>query len=97
MPTPGLTIGKSEDKLGIRATSTCTMTFENCHLPHSTSLIGQEGMGFKIAMETLDGGRIGMAGQAVGIAQVSIVFSLSVNRLRPLCRFCKSVSNIYYL
>nr|VZI51073.1 unnamed protein product [Spirometra erinaceieuropaei] len=67
-PREGLVVGKPEDKLGIRATSTCTLTFEDCHLPQS-GLLGEQGMGFKIAMETLDGGRIGVAGQALGIAQ----------------------------
>ncbi|VDN09363.1 unnamed protein product [Dibothriocephalus latus] len=78
-PRDGLVVGKSEDKLGIRATSTCTLTFEDCQLPHS-SLLGEQGMGFKIAMETLDGGRIGVAGQALGIAQVTSKICTSVFR-----------------
>uniref|UniRef100_A0A0X3PGN7 Short-chain specific acyl-CoA dehydrogenase, mitochondrial n=1 Tax=Schistocephalus solidus TaxID=70667 RepID=A0A0X3PGN7_SCHSO len=69
-PRDGLVVGKPEEKLGIRATSTCTLTFEDCHLPHS-GLLGEQGMGFKIAMEALDGGRIGVAGQALGIAQAA--------------------------
>ncbi|VDP36093.1 unnamed protein product, partial [Echinostoma caproni] len=73
-PVEGLTVGKSEDKLGIRATSTCTLEFDDCVLSDSdetTGLLGPEGAGFKIAMQTLDGGRIGIAAQALGISQVS--------------------------
>ncbi|KAL3320194.1 Acyl-CoA dehydrogenase, N-terminal domain [Cichlidogyrus casuarinus] len=72
IPQEGLSISKPENKLGIRASSTCTLTFENCTLPGDTALLGQRGQGFKIAMETLDGGRIGIAGQALGIAQAAM-------------------------
>lgn len=65
---PGFSIGKREDKMGIRASSTCELVFENCIVPKE-NLLGQEGKGFKIAMSTLDGGRIGIAAQALGIAQ----------------------------
>lgn len=71
MPTPGLTLGKKEDKLGIRATSTVQLIFENCRIPRD-NLLGEPGAGFKIAMKTLDAGRIGIASQALGIAQASI-------------------------
>jgi len=71
MPTEGLSLGKKEDKLGIRASSTCSLIFEDCHLPRE-SLLGEVGHGFKIAMTTLDGGRIGIAAQAVGIAQAAL-------------------------
>lgn len=70
MPTPGLTLGKKEDKLGIRASSTCNLIFEECRIPQ-TNILGTEGAGFKIAMSTLDGGRIGIAAQALGIAQAA--------------------------
>jgi len=70
-PIKGLELGKKEDKLGIRASSTCYLIFEDCEIPRE-NLLGQEGMGFKIAMMTLDAGRIGVAGQALGIAQASI-------------------------
>ena len=70
MPTDGLSLGKKEDKLGIRASSTCNLIFENCKVPKE-NLLGEEGAGFKIAMGTLDGGRIGIAAQALGIAQAA--------------------------
>ena len=65
---PGFSIGKKEDKLGIRASSTTELIFENCVVPKE-NLIGIEGKGFGIAMKTLDGGRIGIAAQALGIAE----------------------------
>ena len=67
----GFTLGKKEDKLGIRASSTGSLILENVRVPAS-ALIGEEGMGFKIAMTTLDAGRIGIAGQALGIASAAI-------------------------
>jgi len=69
--TPGFTVGKKEKKLGIRGSSTCELIFNNVHLPKE-NLLGEEGKGFKIAMSTLDGGRIGIAAQALGIAQGAI-------------------------
>ncbi|KAM5200045.1 short-chain specific acyl-CoA dehydrogenase, mitochondrial isoform 2-T2 [Hipposideros larvatus] len=71
MPTPGLTLGKKEDKLGIRASSTANLIFEDCRIPKD-NLLGEPGMGFKIAMQTLDMGRIGIASQALGIAQAAL-------------------------
>ena len=65
---PGFSIGKKEKKLGIRGSATCELIMENCIVPAS-NLLGQEGKGFSIAMKTLDGGRIGIASQALGIAQ----------------------------
>jgi len=67
-PTEGLSLGKKEEKLGIRASSTSNVIFEDCRIPKE-NLIGQPGMGFKIAMMTLDAGRIGIAAQALGIAK----------------------------
>jgi len=64
----GFSIGKHEDKLGIRASSTTELIFEDCIVPKE-NLVGQEGRGFGIAMKTLDGGRIGVAAQALGIAE----------------------------
>lgn len=65
---PGFSIGKLEDKMGIRASSTTELIMENCIVPKE-NLIGKEGKGFGIAMKTLDGGRIGIAAQALGIAE----------------------------
>jgi len=67
----GFSLGAKEDKLGIRASSTSNLIFENVRIPKD-NLIGELGQGFKIAMQTLDGGRIGVAGQALGIASASI-------------------------
>ncbi|NCB18704.1 MAG: acyl-CoA dehydrogenase [Bacteroidia bacterium] len=66
--TPGFSIGKKELKLGIRGSATCELIFENCIIPKE-NLLGKIGGGFSIAMKTLDGGRIGIAAQALGIAQ----------------------------
>ena len=65
---PGFSIGKTEDKMGICASSTTELIFQNCEIPEDR-LLGQVGEGFKVAMSTLDGGRIGIASQALGIAQ----------------------------
>jgi butyryl-CoA dehydrogenase len=71
MDSEGFSLGKKEDKLGIRASSTSNLIMENVRIPKDC-LLGKEGEGFKIAMQTLDGGRIGVAGQALGIASASI-------------------------
>lgn len=64
----GFTVGKKEDKLGIRASSTCELLFENCEVPKD-NILGEVGKGYKIAIETLNEGRIGIGAQMVGIAQ----------------------------
>lgn len=69
--TPGFSIGKKEAKLGIRGSATCELIFENCVIPKE-NLLGKIGQGYKIAMRTLDGGRIGIGAQALGIAQGSL-------------------------
>ncbi|MEW6251151.1 MAG: acyl-CoA dehydrogenase family protein [Planctomycetota bacterium] len=69
--TPGCTLGKLEHKLGIRASSTAELIFEDCKLPKS-ALLGQRGRGLNVALATLDGGRIGVSAQAVGIAQAAL-------------------------
>lgn len=69
--TPGFTVGEPEDKMGIRGSSTCELIFEDCRIPKE-NLLGKEGKGFKLAMKTLDGGRIGIASQALGIAEGAI-------------------------
>ncbi|EKD36839.1 MAG: Acyl-CoA dehydrogenase protein, partial [uncultured bacterium] len=66
--TPGFSFGKKEKKMGIRSSPTMELVFENCRIPHA-NMLGEEGQGFKVAMKTLDGGRIGIASQALGIAQ----------------------------
>jgi len=71
MDSEGFSLGAKEDKLGIRASSTANLIMENCRIP-GDCLLGEMGQGFKIAMQTLDGGRIGVAGQALGIASASI-------------------------
>ncbi|KAL8596894.1 hypothetical protein ACOMHN_065843 [Nucella lapillus] len=71
IPSEGLSRGKKEDKLGIKATSTCYLIFEDCRVPKD-NMLGEPGFGFRIAMQTLDAGRIGIAGQALGIAQASL-------------------------
>ena len=68
---PGFTMGKPENKMGLRASSTCELVFDNVRVPVENRL-GAEGKGFTIAMATLDGGRIGVGAQAVGIAQGAI-------------------------
>jgi len=69
--TPGFSVGKVEDKLGICASSTTELVFDNCQIPEE-NLLGKKGEGFKIAMHTLDGGRVGIAAQALGIAQAAL-------------------------
>jgi len=66
--TPGFTVGKPELKMGIRASTACELIFENVRIPKE-NLLGKEGKGFGIAMKALDGGRIGIAAQALGLAQ----------------------------
>jgi len=68
---PGFSFGTIEDKLGIRASVTAELIFEDCRIP-ADRLLGESGKGFKIAMSTLDGGRIGVASQALGIAQAAL-------------------------
>jgi butyryl-CoA dehydrogenase len=66
--TPGFSVGREENKMGIRAASTCGLVFEDCRVPVANRL-GEEGEGFKVAMSSLDAGRVGIAAQALGIAQ----------------------------
>ncbi|HYR40528.1 MAG TPA: acyl-CoA dehydrogenase [Methylomirabilota bacterium] len=79
--TPGFTVVKTEDKLGIRASDTAEFLFENCRVPVENRL-GEEGEGFKIALGALDGGRLGIAAQAVGIAVAAYEVSLAYARER---------------
>jgi len=88
--TPGFAQGKKEDKLGIRSSDTCSLTFENCKVPKE-NLIWEEGRGFNFAMNTLNGGRIGIAAQAIGIAEASLEAALKYSRQRKA--FGKTISN----
>jgi len=79
--TPGFSVSKTEDKLGIRASDTAELVFDECRVPVSHR-IGEEGQGFRIALSTLDGGRIGIAAQAVGIAAGAYAKSVAYARER---------------
>jgi len=85
----GFESGKAEDKLGIRASDTCELYFDNVKVP-SENRIGKEGEGFKIALATLDGGRIGIASQALGIAKASLDASVKYSNERE--QFGKPIS-----
>jgi butyryl-CoA dehydrogenase len=78
---PGFSVGEKEHKMGIKASSTTPIYFSNCRIPKD-ALLGQEGKGFKIAMQTLDGGRIGIAAQALGIAQGALDASVAYAKER---------------
>lgn len=89
--TPGFHVGKEEDKMGLRASDTTELIFEDCRVP-SENLLGQEGDGFVIAMASLDGGRIGIASQSVGLAQACLDAAVSYAKERvqfnkPISRF----------
>ncbi len=79
--TPGYTQNAPDHKLGIHAAHSCTVFFENCKLPDS-AIVGKVGEGFKVAMATLDGGRIGIASQALGIARAALDKSVSYAKER---------------
>ncbi len=79
--TPGFSFGKKESKMGIRSSPTRELVFDNCRIPVE-NLLGPEGSGFKVAMKTLDGGRIGIASQALGIAQGAYEAALAYARER---------------
>jgi len=85
----GFSTGKPEEKLGIRSSDTCELYFDNVKIPKE-NLIGEEGDGFKIALSTLDGGRIGIASQALGIAQASLDASIKYSKER--IQFNKPIS-----
>ena len=88
---PGFSVGKKEKKLGIRGSATCELIMENCIVP-AENLLGQEGKGFGIAMKTLDGGRIGIASQALGIAQGA--FDVTVEYMKARKQFGKKLSQM---
>lgn len=86
---PGFSVGKKEAKMGIRGSATCELIFQDCVVPKE-NILGKEGQGFKIAMKTLDGGRIGIAAQALGIAQGAIDETVKYTSERK--QFGKSIS-----
>lgn len=87
--TPGFSFGKKEAKMGIRSSPTRELIFDNCRIP-AANLLGDEGSGFKIAMKTLDGGRIGIAAQALGIAQGA--YEAALNYARERKQFEQTIS-----
>lgn len=89
--TAGFALGKKEDKLGIRGSSTCQLIFEDCAIP-AEYMLGAPGAGFKLAMQTLDAGRIGIASQALGIAQASL--ELAVDYAQKRQAFGKPISKL---
>lgn len=88
--TPGFSFGKKEEKMGIRASLTYELVFDNCRIPKE-NLLGEEGKGFKIAMKTLDGGRIGIAAQALGIAQGAMDAAVAYTKERK--QFDQPIAN----
>jgi acyl-CoA dehydrogenase len=88
--TPGFSFGKKERKMGLRASPTGELIFDNCRVPKE-NLLGEEGEGFKIAMSTLDGGRNGIAAQAVGIAQGALEEAVAYARSRE--QFGQPIAN----
>jgi len=87
--TPGFFVGKEEKKMGLRASDTAELIFEDCRVP-SENLLGEEGDGFRIAMASLDGGRIGIASQSVGLAQAALDAAVSYAKERV--QFGKTIS-----
>ena len=87
--TPGFRVSKKEKKMGIRSSDTCELTFEDCRIPLD-NLIGPEGKGLSIALSVLDGGRMGVAAQAVGIARASLEVALNYAKERK--QFGKTLS-----
>lgn len=87
--TPGFSVGNIEDKMGLRASDTTDLIFENCRVPRE-NLLGKEGDGFKIAMTGLDSGRIGIAAQSIGVAQAALDAAVKYAKKRK--QFGQSIS-----
>ncbi len=87
--TPGFTVGHKEDKMGIRASSTCELLFDDCRVPAS-NVVGEPGKGYKIAIETLNEGRIGIAAQMLGLAEGA--WSLAVKYSKERKQFGKPIA-----
>ncbi len=79
--TPGFKVGHTEDKMGLKASDTTDLIFDNCRVS-AANLLGEEGQGFKIAMTALDGGRIGIAAQSIGVAQAALDASVKYAKQR---------------
>jgi alkylation response protein AidB-like acyl-CoA dehydrogenase len=88
--TPGLTVCRTEDKMGIRGSNTVGLELDGCRVPDG-ALLGDEGAGFKVALSALDGGRIGIASQAIGIARAALGESIVYARAR--CAFGVPIAN----
>jgi butyryl-CoA dehydrogenase/short/branched chain acyl-CoA dehydrogenase len=86
---PGFTVGKKEDKLGIRASSTCELIMEDCRVPKA-NVLGEVGKGYKIAIETLNEGRIGIGAQMLGLAEGAWQYAMKYSQERK--QFGKSIS-----
>ena len=82
---PGFTIGRKEDKLGIRASSTCELLFDDCRVP-GANVLGEIGKGYKVAIETLNEGRIGIGAQMVGLAQGALDHAIAYTKERQAVR-----------
>ena len=87
---PGFTVGKKEDKLGIRASSTCELLFEDCRVPHA-NVLGEAGKGYKVAIETLNEGRIGIGAQMIGLAQGALEHAIRYTKERK--QFGKAIAD----
>jgi short/branched chain acyl-CoA dehydrogenase len=86
---PGFSVGKKEDKLGIRASSTCELLFDGCRVPKA-NVLGEVGKGYKVAIETLNEGRIGIGAQMVGLAQGALEHTMAYTRERK--QFGKAIA-----
>jgi alkylation response protein AidB-like acyl-CoA dehydrogenase len=87
--TNGFTVGKKEDKLGIRASSTCELIFDECRVPRA-QLLGESGKGYKVAIETLNEGRIGIGAQMVGLARGAL--DATIQYVKERRQFGKTIS-----
>jgi len=88
--TPGLIVGRHEDKMGLRSSNTVALTFEDCVIP-AENLLGAEGQGFRLAMVALDGGRIGIASQACGVARAAL--EATVNYVKDRKAFGQAIGD----
>src|SRR4029077_6996349 len=87
---PGFSVGKKEDKLGIRASSTCELLFDDCRIPRA-NVLGEVGKGYKVAIETLNEGRIGIGAQMIGLAQGALDHTIRYTRERK--QFGKAIAD----